>query len=141
MLPEDALQDYLNSNPLAKRSKHGELSAACTRELKQLHTEHTEQQTKYDKARALLAAELGYEPNEPLRCSEIAELVGTGYDDLKVHEFTHSANSHRLALDFRFYVNIMVRTRCIIITTISNMLCNVSFQGSINYILWRLHPN
>jgi hypothetical protein len=83
VLPEDALQDYLNSNPLAKRSKHGELSAACTRELKQLRTEHTEQQKKYDKARALLAAELGYETNEPLRRSEIAELVGTGHDDLK----------------------------------------------------------
>lgn len=81
--PEDALQDYLDSNPLAKRSRHGELSAACAQELKQLRTDHSEFKKKYDHARALLVAELGYELNEPLRRSEIAELVGTGYDDLK----------------------------------------------------------
>jgi hypothetical protein len=81
--PEDALLDYLASNPIAKRSKHGELSLQYAAELQKVRADHTELQIKYDKARALLAAELGYESNEPLRRSEIAELVGTGYDDLK----------------------------------------------------------
>ena len=81
--PEVALLDYLESNPIAKRSKHGQLSVDCAFALRQVRADKEALQQKYDKARALLAAELGYESNEPLRRSEIAELIGTGYDDLK----------------------------------------------------------
>lgn len=79
---EDALQDFLDANPAAKRTKLGELSSDCAHALRTARVAHADLQVRYDKARILLAAELGYEP-EPLRRSQIAELVGTGYDDLK----------------------------------------------------------
>ena len=91
--PEVALLDYLESNPIAKRSKHGQLSVDCAFALRQVRADKEALQQKYDKARALLAAELGYESNEPLRRSEIAELVGTGYDDLKGRTIRHHKES------------------------------------------------
>ena len=81
--PEHALLDYVDAHPAEKRTKLGQLSVDCALSLKQLRVDAAELQKKYDQARALLAAELGYESNEPLRRSEIAELIGTGYDDLK----------------------------------------------------------
>ena len=38
--PEDALMDFLNANPAAKRSKHGDMSASCANALKQMRTDH-----------------------------------------------------------------------------------------------------
>ena len=80
--PADAVLDYLQSNDAAKRSKIGVLAEKCAVAHKQLQSEQAELQKKYERARILLCAELGHDPG-PLRRSQIAELVGTGYDDLQ----------------------------------------------------------
>jgi len=46
-----------------------------------LSQDHDELKVKYEKARVLLSAELGYEPG-PLRRSDIAAILGDGYSDL-----------------------------------------------------------
>lgn len=103
--PADAVLDYLEANNAAKRSKIGVLAQNCAVAHKQLQSEHAELRIKYDKARALLAAELGYEVNEPLRRSETAELVGIGYDDLKGR--TIRRHKHNVMAEIRLQVPII----------------------------------
>ena len=79
---EEAVKDFLDANPAANRTKLGVLANDCATAMAALRVEHQELQRKYKQARVLLAAELGCDPG-PLRRSQIAELVGTGYDDLK----------------------------------------------------------
>jgi len=79
----DAVLDYLAANPVvAKKTKLGTLAKKCASQAKNLAEDHRQLKIKYDKARLLLSVELGYDPG-PLRRSEVAELVGLGYDDLK----------------------------------------------------------
>lgn len=79
----DAVLDYLEANPVvAKTTKLGSLAKDCASKARKLATEHAQLRARYDQARVLLFAELGHTPIE-LRRSEVAELVGTGYDDLK----------------------------------------------------------
>ena len=79
----DEVLEFLQSHPVtAKKTQLGKLAHRCAHELKDIVKDHSELKLRYEKARTLLAAEIGQDPG-PLRRSEIAELVGTGYDDLK----------------------------------------------------------
>ena len=79
----DAVLDYLAANPVvAKKTKLGTLAKKCASQANDLAEDHRQLKIKYDKARLLLSVELRYDPG-PLRRSEVVELVGIGYDDLR----------------------------------------------------------